>query len=220
MKTTYSNLFSAVITLFVSAVSVSACAEKSSGWQTVYQDQYNYSQQTTNSKFNTWFWREDSAASHTFEDLSDSGCSKAQPCVKLTVHAYPANTEYSNAEMYNNSCVKNPTGGDQQLATLKETQWGIPLYAKISSLCDMPYPYQTDKNYLTPFNLSSSWGDSNTPAYLQANPLAFTSGDVEKPWKSFRDITFNNPFQATDADALSMTFDLKSTTKDQGGSRG
>ncbi|MDH5180947.1 MAG: family 16 glycosylhydrolase [Gammaproteobacteria bacterium] len=199
-----------------------AQAAESSPWKTVYQDSYNYSQQLPESTtFNTWFWREDSAASHEFEVTSGAGCSVQTPCVKLTAHAYPASTKYTNAEMYNNSCIKDTGTGSaaQQLATLKNSVWGRPLYHRIVAACDIPYPYQATGSYLYPFGLTSSWTNTS-PAHLDENHLALTASDQEAEWKAIRDITFNNPYRSDTSTAIRLTTQIRAETNDQGGSRG
>lgn len=116
--------------------------------------------------------------------------------------------------MYNNSCVNN-----LQLLELKNNVWSEPLYNNIYDTCSTPYPYQKDTKYLTPFNLTSSWNNLKG-SYLETNPLALSSGDIEKPWKALRDITFNNPYHADKNKAIRIVMDIKAETKDQGGSRG
>ncbi|MFP8966762.1 hypothetical protein ACKC9G_09320 [Pokkaliibacter sp. CJK22405] len=86
-------------------------------WMTVDQDSFNYASQTPeNSTFNTWFWREDSAASHRFNVSDVDGCTAEKPCVALTASAYAVNTAYTNAEMYNNSCSKGAS--DSKMAAV------------------------------------------------------------------------------------------------------
>jgi len=215
------GLFTA--TILATGLSVTADALASDAiWQPVYQDRYDYSKQSPQGvTFNTWFWREDSAATHQFEVTSVPGCSEKQPCVRLTAQAYPANPDYTNAEMYNNSCIQDAKTGtaSQQLANLKESRWGTPLFNRITSICNIPYPYQNSGSYLTPYDQNSSWTGTK-PAHLDANPLAFTAGDVEAPWKAIRDITFNNPYHADSTHVLRLKTEIKAEAPDQGGSRG
>jgi len=211
LKIRYFNLI--FLTTFSS--SLYGIDSKSPKWIPIYEDNYNYSKQTPkNSTFNSWFWREDSSATHYFEYTGIEGCTKDTPCVKLTAQANPANNEYTNSEMYNNSCIKDPN-----LLKLKQNTWGNPLFNNIKDICDIPYPYQKNTQYLKPFNITSSWNNEKN-YYLETNPFALSSKDVEKPWKALRDITFNNPYKANKGLSTRITMDIKAQTKDQGGSRG
>ena len=212
MRTLISNLAA----LFVCAVALfgptTSKADPPGAWTPIYVDRFHYS--VSASSFNTWFWREDSAATHDFDVTAAEGCSADTPCVKLTAKAYPGNNKYTNSEMYNNSCVQ----GLGQIDLLKHSPWGHALAASIEATCGMPYPYQTNTSYLTPFGLSSSWMTGGL-SHLEANPLAFTSGDVESQWKAARDIAFNNPYSLENGPLRLMT-EIRAETKDQGGSRG
>ena len=221
MKNTLLRLI-ALISLMTSSASY-ADDTLTSPWESIYKDRYDYSMQVPKGHyFNTWFWREDSAATHEFEVTTGDGCSSKTPCVALIAQAFPANDAYTNAEMYNNSCVTNADNGgndSQKLATLKKSAWGKPLYHHIKSICDIPYPYKSKGSYLALFDLTSSWV-SHAPSHLDANPLAFTPQDIEAPWKAIRDITFNNPYKASHETAIRIITKIKAETKNQGGSRG
>ncbi|WP_087686888.1 hypothetical protein [Pandoraea sp. PE-S2R-1] len=191
-----------------------------SGWTTVYRDNYDYS--TDTATFNTWFWREDSTATHGFNvTTADGACSAATPCVKLTALASPDNTAYVNAEMYNNSC---PRYDDGSLDSLKKTAWGRSLYAQIVFNCGLPYPYRVSDPKtpsVAPTGVTNSWITRAAPVpRLNQNTFAFSAFDAESPWKAVRDAAFNNPFSLQRSLAVRMTADIKAETSDQGGSRG
>ena len=210
-RTVRSGLTVACISVAALSWSTRATAEPPGAWTPIYNDNFNYS--ADSSKFNTWFWREDSAATHRFEDTDSEGCTAVAPCVKLTAQAYPANDKYTNSEMYNNSCVQEPWE-----SLLHLNPWNSALLARIKTACEMPYPYQSKISYVTPFNQTSAWMTGGL-VNLQANPLAFTADDVEAPWKFVRDTAFNNPY-SLNGGPLRLTTEIRAETKDQGGSRG
>lgn len=209
-------------------------------WTIVYQDNYNYAQSVD--KFNTWFWREDSVGTHTFNvtNVAKAGCTAATPCVKLTSQVDPTAVDYINAEMYNNSCAAlplskregipapkcepslpcaRPTG--QALDKRDGSWYGYPMacYACYAHYCSKPYPYRPEKNPGTaPAGVFDSWNTGNTGAVsLWKNPLYKT--DKEPNWEWYRDLVFNVPYSATLNKALKISMGITAEGK-AGGSRG
>ncbi len=205
-------------------------------WRTVYEDDYRYgSQDPGNTTFNTWFWREDSVGTHTFEYVGRGtpgyagfdACSSLHPCVKLTAERYvePGETPYINSEMYNNSCVRQGVGHHEPQAydKLTDNPWVqtlIPahvLHQKIGAYCGTPYPYRDSAVKRTARYATSSW-NTTTDARLYPNPLAFIA-DKEPEWQWFRDLAFNSLYVADASKSQRIVMNIKAEGQG-GGSRG
>lgn len=224
MKTT-TRLIPALLLIAASLPTTSLAAGQQNQWQVNYEDNYNYSQQDKNyTTFNTWFWREDSVGQHQFEYVDKTAtsqhCTAQKPCVKLTAPVQPKATAYINAEMYNNSCVKQGAAHPmpQPFDMLADNPLGSSLQNHIRQYCDKPYPYREDKQAAQSPYANDSW-NTTTPGRLYANPWAFTSFDNEPAWQAVRDIAFNSPYLADKAMANRMTMDIKAEGEG-GGSRG
>lgn len=112
--------FCAVGVLLIAGIALTGCQT----WQQVYEDNYSYAtSKPLSPKFNTWFRREDATGTHVFNYTDrpgkagpdKKGCFSDAPCVKLTAPIYAQPTDgtlppYINAEMYNNSCVRQGPG--------------------------------------------------------------------------------------------------------------
>lgn len=200
------------------------------GWQRVYQDNYDYSQDS--SKFNTWFWREDDVGTHEFEYTKSppgevGGCSKLLPCVKLIAPKYgQANVHYINGEMYNNSCVRKGPGHPEEqaydrLQAVASNPWmQTPvapdvLYKEIGEYCGKPYPYRKTDESKTSY-VDNSWNTS-TGARLYSNPLAYL--ETEPDWQWYRDLAFNSPYLADASRSEKISMHIKAEGEG-GGSRG
>lgn len=194
-----------------------------SSWNTVFRDCYAYSgQPACTNGFNTWFWREDASGQHVFDlTLQAPGCTKATPCVRLKLAFQPNATAYTNAEMYNNSCVRQGPKypQPQPFDRLDTNPWSKPLQHLIQSQCALPYPYRIVPGVLPPDeNIKDGW--NTTPgAVLEANPFAFTIFDRESTWQAVRDIAFNNPYLATAESPVRIGMTTRAQGKG-GGSRG
>jgi len=202
-KLTSCKLFFFLLTAIVLLNFTSSTSHADTGWKLVYEDDYKYSaQHPDNTTFNTWFWREDSVGTHSFESTEIIGCSSDTPCVKLTAPIYVSSGTIPliNSEMYNNSCVRKGIGHPEeqpydQLAQFKFTNVYLTaylprlLYMEIGRYCDIPYPYRdipTQK--VTPY-AKNSW---NTTTKARLNPYR---GGMEPEWQWFRDIVQNNLYQ-------------------------
>lgn len=215
--------------------------ESEANWTTVYQDDYNYARSVA--KFNTWFWREDSVGTHTFNvtNVPAAGCTASTPCVKLTSEIDQTATDYINAEMYNNSCAATPIGeqradrplpkcqpslpcltaGSGDSAAGKGGWFGYPIgcYACYAHYCSKPYPYRPEQSPPpTPAGVTNSWNTGATGAVaLWKNPLYAI--DAEPNWEWYRDLVFNVPYKADANLAQNITMGITSEGQ-AGGSRG
>jgi len=183
-------------------------------WETTYVDDYDYA--TSTAKFNTWFWREDSVGTHTFNvtNVPTANCTTATPCVKLTSQRFPNAVDYINAEMYNNSCVKG-----QGSVWSNYTQED---YSSYVIQCGKPYPYRPIEHPGVS-GVVDSWNTSTTGAVsLWKNPLDTSNGKAcvgEPCWEWYRDLVFNVPYLATSTQALKISMGITAEGK-AGGSRG
>ena len=208
-------------------------------WQQVYVDDYRYpTTSPLNEKFNTWFWREDAVGVHAFNHVDVNapvdGCTADTPCVKLTapIYAPPAgqNAPYINAEMYNNSCVRQGPGHpakqpydrllDPVNPLLQSISFVSPteLHAGITKYCHMPYPYREGSSTAYPAPYAKDGWNTTTTADIAHNYLALIA-DKEADWKWYRDVGFNNPYVANEQTASRLDMRIKVTGTD-GGSRG
>lgn len=212
-------------------------------WQPVYEDSYSYTTSAPlNPKFNTWFWREDAVGTHVFNYTDTdgkvgsglNGCTADAPCVKLEAPIYSAPTgkspPYINAEMYNNSCVRQGPGHpDKQpfdrlldpVNPLVQSISFIPpstLHANIEQYCDMPYPYRDTGGGFVPGPYATDAWNTTTPADIAHNFLALL-GDNEAPWEWYRDLGFNNIYLADDAVSNRIVANIRADGEG-GGSRG
>lgn len=232
--------------LILTAACLTGCAkavQSTDAWITVYQDDYNYARSVD--KFNTWFWREDSVGTHTWNvtNAPVGNCTGATPCVKLTAQRDPQAVDYINAEMYNNSCAAEPirTGGDDLGLHCAATSsclavsapgasgalnsvgdWhGYPpaCYACYAHYCSNPYPYRSVMQpNPAPAGVTDSWNTGATGAVsLWKNPL-YTI-DKEPNWQWFRDLVFNVPYRAAPGLAQKITMGIAAEGQG-GGSRG
>ncbi|CAD6556581.1 hypothetical protein LMG27952_06143 [Paraburkholderia hiiakae] len=192
-----------------------ACAMPAGAWELAYRDNYAYSaQDPADTTFNTWFWREDASATHVFNITDIDGCTVDKPCVRLTAKATASPAPYTNAEMYNNSCIKDSGAG------LSKSAWGQALGLQIDYNCAQPYPYRKPLSPAPFPGVHSSWATPSAPVYLEPNLLTFSVFDTESPWKTIRDVAFNNPWQAGPHNNVRLTTEIKAENEHQGGSRG
>lgn len=207
-----------LLALFGLAALASA-ARATDDWQLIYQDNYDYRQDT--STFNTWFWREDSTGQHEFDVVARHlDCTRKNPCVTLTAPFQPTAVKYVNAEMYNNSCVRQGAGypAPQPFDRLSANPWSDPLQALIETHCNLPYPYRLSSGASQVAGVPDSW--NVTPgANLQSNPLALTQFDQEAEWQAVRDLAFNNPYVIQSKQSLRISMSTRAEGRG-GGSRG